>query len=245
MLAPLCALALVSFSGTANAVPPPPPPPATAPVGVAPPPPPPSGVAPPTAPDPAGLPPAPLAPPPPPPAPNQAAQPTAPRPNPHYRPWPNRAPTADWGSSEAAFPPMWPARIEYEDGDVLLPGYELKTRSHKNLMTAGLITLLVPYGISFLVGAAVLLDGNDRQTREYAPMLIPVFGPFVSIGLWERVSEEGAFAMLANGFAQAAGAAMITTAILMPEKYQERLGQLPGKPQVFLGAGSATLRLRF
>jgi hypothetical protein len=140
---------------------------------------------------------------------------------------------------------MWPARIDYEEGDVVLPGYELKSRPHKNLMTAGLITLLIPYGISFLVGGAVVLDGSDRQTREYVPLLIPVFGPFVSIGLWERVSEEGAFTMLANGFAQVAGAAMITSAILMPEKYQERLGQLPGKPEVFVGAGSATLRLRF
>lgn len=140
---------------------------------------------------------------------------------------------------------MWPARIDYEDGDALLPGYELKSRPAKNLMTAGLITLLVPYGISFLVGGGALLSGSNRQTEEYAPLLIPAFGPFVSIGLWDRVSEEGAFVMLANGFTQVAGAAMITTAILMPEQYQERLSKLPGQPRVFVGAGSATLRLRF
>jgi hypothetical protein len=140
---------------------------------------------------------------------------------------------------------MFAERIDYEDGDVLLPGYELKTRPNRSLMSGGLITLLIPYGISFLVGGAALLDGSNRQQEEYASLLIPVFGPFISIGTWERVSEEGAFVMLANGFAQLAGAAMITTAIVMPEKYQERLAKLPGKPQVFIGAGSATLRLRF
>jgi hypothetical protein len=140
---------------------------------------------------------------------------------------------------------MWPPRIDYEEGDVLLPGYELKTRSHKGLLTGGLITLLVPYGISFLVGGGVLLDGNDRRKEEYGALIVPVLGPFISVGLWESTSEEGAFFMLANGFAQVAGAAMITTSILMPEKYMERLGSLPGKPQVFVGAGSASLRLQF
>jgi len=248
MLAPLCGVALVSFSGTANAVPPPPPPPATAPVGAPPPPPPgvaPTNATPPNATPPSGLPPAPLAPPPPPPAPEQVAQPNAPPPNQQYRPWPNAAPPSGWGSPETSLPPMWAEKIDYEEGDVLLPGYELKTRPNRNLMTGGLITLLIPYGISFLVGGAVLLDGNDRRREEYAPLLIPVFGPFVSIGMWDRVSEEGAFVMLANGFAQVAGAAMITSAILMPEKYQERLSKLPGKPEVFVGAGSATVRLRF
>lgn len=146
---------------------------------------------------------------------------------------------------DAGIPPMWPARIDYEDGDVVPPGYDIKTRPSSSLLSGGLVTLLVPYGISFLIGGVVALDGNDREQEEYGPLLIPVFGPFVSLGMWNSMSEEGAFVMLANGFAQTAGAAMIATSLLMPDKYIERMATLPGKPQVFVGPGSATLRLRF
>jgi hypothetical protein len=150
-----------------------------------------------------------------------------------------------WQPADAGIPPMWPPRIDYEEGDVVPPGYDLKTRPNRGLLSGGLVTFLVPYGISFLVGGVVALDGSDREQEEYGPLLIPVFGPFISLGMWNSVSEEGAFLMLANGFAQTAGAAMITTAILMPDKYIERMASLPGKPQVFVGPGSATLRLRF
>ena len=140
---------------------------------------------------------------------------------------------------------MWPTRIDYEDGDVVPPGYEIKTRPEKGLLTGGLITFMVPYGISFLMGGLIAINGSNRETEEFAPLLIPVAGPFIVLGSWDSVGEDGAFIMLANGFAQTAGAAMIVTSILMPDKYIERMARLPGKPEVFVGAGSATVRLRF
>ena len=140
---------------------------------------------------------------------------------------------------------MWPTRIDYEDGDVVPPGYEIITRPERGLLTGGLITLMVPYGISFLVGGLAVATGSNRSQEEYGPLLVPVVGPFITMGTWDSVQEEGAFIMLANGFAQTAGAAMIVASILLPDKYIERMARLPGKPEVFVGAGSTTLRLRF
>lgn len=142
-------------------------------------------------------------------------------------------------------PPLWPARIDYEDGDVVLPGYEVKTHPDRSLLTGGLITLLVPYGASALFGGFLVLAGGRNERQEFGPLLIPVLGPFVAMGMWETTHEEGAFIMLANGFAQVAGAAMIVSSILLPEKTLDRMATLPGKPEVFVGAGTATLRMRF
>ncbi len=140
---------------------------------------------------------------------------------------------------------MWPASIDYEEGDIKLPGYEVKTHPARGLLTGGLVTFLVPYGISFIFGSFAALSGGSSTRQEYAPLLVPVVGPFITIGMWDQVSEDGAFIMLANGFTQAAGAAMIASSILLPDKFQERMAKLPGKPEVFVGAGTASVRMRF
>lgn len=244
LIAPLMGCAWIGISGTAAAVPPPPPPPATATttVGTPPPPPPPVAATPTAIPAPA---PDALAPPPPPPAPERTAAPQPPMPQQNQMRWGGPTPPMTWQPLDPSVSPMWPARIEYEEGDVIPPGYDLKSRPDRTLLTGGLITLLVPYTISFLFGGVFALDGSDREQREMGPLLIPVLGPFISMGMWESTSQEGAFVMLANGFAQTAGAAMITAGILMPDKYIERMGALPGKPQLFVGPANATLRLRF
>jgi len=61
---------------------------------------------------------------------------------------------------------MWPARLDYEEGDVVPPGYDLKSRPSRGLFTGGLVTFLVPYGISFLVGGFNAVDGNDRDVDD-------------------------------------------------------------------------------
>ncbi len=242
LVATFGALTVIGFSGTANAAPPPPPPPVSAaPVGNAPPPP--QGATPPAA-APTDSAPAPLAPPPPPPAPQQTTPP-APKPKLSTMRWDDRPPPIAWHTADNSMPPMWPARLEYEEGDVVPPGYQLKSNPDRGLLTGGLITLLVPYSLSFLAGAAFVINGNDTSRKEFGALLVPAVGPFIALGVWDSTSEESAFLMLANGFAQTAGAAMIVTSILMPEKTLQRMGSLPGKPEVFVGPASASLRLRF
>lgn len=243
LVAPLMGCASIGFSGPAAAVPPPPPPPATAATTVGtPPPPPPVAAVPTSIPAP---PPDQVAPPPPPPAPERTAAPQQWMPPQTQPRWGGPTPPTSWQPMDPSISPMWPARIEFEEGDVIPPGYEIKSRPDRTLLTGGLITLLVPYTISFLFGSVFALDGGDREQREFGPLLIPVLGPFISMGMWDSTSEEGAFIMLANGFAQTAGAAMIVTSVLLPDKYIERMSAMPGKPQLFVGPGHASLRLRF
>ena len=224
LLVPLMGFtAMVGFTPIAAAQqqPPPSPPPAAAPAPEAPPPPP----------DATALPPAPPA-------------PEKPKPKMSGEYWPQEKPIP-WQPSNS-LQPLWPARLDYEDGDDVIAGYQLKTRASRGLFIGGLVTFLVPYTFSLLYGGDALIDGSDRAQREEGPFVVPVIGPFIALGTTDdRIDETTAFLFLTDGFMQAAGAAMLTASLLVPEKYLERMAGLPGKPQVFVGAGSASLTLKF
>ncbi|MDI1451642.1 hypothetical protein QHF85_46805, partial [Polyangium sp. 6x1] len=161
-----------------------------------------------------------------------------------------------WAPVEDPNLPVLPRRIEYEEGDILLPGYELKVRPTRSLVVGGIVTFAVPYGLSALVGGAFAFDDNDRDSETFGPLLVPIFGPFITLGIDNsrrqefpnaRDSDDDVFAffMLLNGFTQMTGAAMIAAGIFVPEKYLERAQALPGKPELLVGGSSAAVRFHF
>ncbi|MDC3985363.1 hypothetical protein [Polyangium jinanense] len=258
-LAPLAALSLslaTTLPASAQPAPAAPPPSSTAAAPLPPPPAPPSTTSA-----------APL--PPPPPAPTtEGAESTEEQPKPKKRKKQPRLSNETWDSpSPQQPPPMWapmddpslpvlPRRIEYEEGDILLPGYQLKVQPTRSLLIGGIVTFAVPYGLSALVGGAYAFDDNERDSELFGPLLVPVFGPFISLGIENSRAQEFpnarstdddlyAFFMLLNGFTQLTGAAMIAAGILVPEKYLERAQALPGKPELLVGGSSAAVRFHF
>lgn len=197
------------------------------------------------APAPPSAPPAPAAPDAEPPAATGELQGTS---EPARKPPPPYAPPPGWGAPEMQVP-ILPRRLDYEEGDPILPEYQLKTKPDRGLVVSGLVTMLVPYGISALFGAAFLGDGG-RDSEVIGPMLVPFAGPFITIaasyGNENNGPEEIAtYFLLLDGFAQIAGAAMFTTGMLLPDKYLERTAKLPGKPEIFIGGTSAAVKLHF
>jgi hypothetical protein len=140
--------------------------------------------------------------------------------------------------------PIFPRRLDYEDGDEIPPDYQLKTKADRGLVVSGLVTALVPYGISALFGAAFLSEGGS-DAAEGGPMLVPLAGPFITIAMRERTDQIGTYLLLLDGFAQLAGTAMFATGILLPDKYLEHTAKLPGKPELFIGGTSAAVKLHF
>ncbi len=228
-------------SATAPSAPPGPPPPGS----VVPPPPPPPGSLPPPPPGfgqapPAGTPPPGYgqAPPgygPPPPG-------YGPAPYPYYGPPP---PYYYGGPPEA----LGPKEMDYVEGRPIPPGYHIERRGKRKLIIAGLAIFGGCYLASALVGGTALSDGNDGL----GPLLIPVAGPFVSIGT-SRLSyavedDRGAIVLLMlDGFAQAAGVAMTIIGLASDQttllvRNDQESKQIPAAvPQVLVGAGSAGLR---
>lgn len=160
-----------------------------------------------------------------------------------------------WSPADDATLPVLPRRIDYEEGDILLPGYELKVKPNRGLVVGGIVAFAVPYGLSALVGGASALDG-ENNSETLGPLLVPIFGPFITLGVTnartnefpsQRSSDDDLFSffMLLNGFTQLTGAAMFAAGILVPEKYLERAQALPGKPELFVGGSSAAVRFHF
>jgi hypothetical protein len=146
--------------------------------------------------------------------------------------------------------PILPRRIEYEDGDPILPDYTLTTKPDRALVTGGLVTFVVPYSLSSIVGLAALTSNSTGNT--ITALLVPVAGPFITVATIQGQYQPGpppdriaTYFLLIDGFTQLAGAAMFTAGMLVPEKYLERTAKLPGKPEILVGGKAAAIRFHF
>jgi hypothetical protein len=112
-------------------------------------------------------------------------------------------------------------------------------------LISGAVTFGAPYIVSALVGGAFLSEGGDGSA--FGPLLIPVVGPFVTIGTAQS-EGLGTFFLALDGIAQTIGAGLFVAAFIAEEDYLERTGYAALKlqpPAVLVGPGSAALRWRF
>lgn len=200
--------------------------------GVPPPPPPPTAVSPGQP-----LPPAPVQPP--------AAMPPAP-PAPLGAPPLQPGPQGVSPSAPAASPPAvmyGPSRLPYNDDDPIPPGYEIQTRPRMGLAKAGIATFVPLYGLSVLFGG-VYLGSQSGDAGKYGPMIVPIVGPWVTIGTAN--TDSGTFFLVLDGLGQATGAALFLAGMLTDEKYLARTtGRLNPRPEVFVTPTSVAMRWQF
>jgi hypothetical protein len=139
-----------------------------------------------------------------------------------------------------------PKTLPYSQGDPIPPGYELKTRARRGLVIAGAVTFGSTYVASALFGGAFLAEGGDVGSM-FGPLLIPIAGPFVTIGTSES-EGIGTFLLVLDGVFQAAGGALFVAGFLAEEEYLDRTAVGSFKltpPSLIVGPGSAALRWRF
>lgn len=189
----------------ASATPPvalPPPPPLAAPFGQPPPAPPSPGW---TAPPPAGAPPPPQSLPPP--------------PGFTVAPVPYGAPPGAPPGYDPYGPRKLPDVMPYAEGQPIPPGYVVVERSHMDVAAIGGALFLVGYLPAVYVGALAgaanssSLDGSDD---DFAPLYIPVAGPFATIES-ANANATGAFWLVLLGAAQTAGVVVGITGLAMPD----------------------------
>ena len=195
-----------------------------------------------------------MPPPPPPPSPvsaGPAAQPIPPPPAPPTAAPVNATPGQTSPLGAPGYPPpgypqamfFGPSRLPYNENDPVPPGYEIQTRTRMGMAKAGIAIFAPSYALSALFGATYL--GNESgQAREYVPMLIPVIGPFVTMGTSD--SSGGNLFLLLDGVGQLTGAALFLAGMLSDEKYLARqTGGLNLRPEVFIGPKSVAMRWEF
>ncbi len=146
----------------------------------------------------------------------------------------------------AGYPPpamFGPSRLPYFESDPVPPGYEIQTRPRMGLAKAGLATFVPLYGLSVIFGG-VFLGNENGDAKKYGPMLIPVIGPFATIGTAD--TDEGTIFLLLDGIGQLTGAALFLGGMLSEEKYLARqTASAALRPEVFVGPKSMAMRWHF
>jgi len=190
---------------------------------------------------------------PPPPTPPAAQPPppaVAPSPQPPPPPMetqqPAPPPQARPASPPPSYPPpvlLGPSRLAYSDTEPVPPGYEIQTRPAMGMAKAGIATFAPLYGLSVLFGG-VYLGSESGDAKRYGPMLIPVVGPFATIGTAD--TDAGTLFLVFDGLGQLTGATLFVIGMLSEEKYLARqTAGLNLRPEVSIGPTSATLRWQF
>ena len=186
------------------------------------------------------------------------------------------APTAPASAAPAAYPPgpypypyppgfvpyrtpypldlgPLPETLPYQEGRAIPPGYRLERRVTRKLAIPG-ISILGGMWLGSVVAAAVLLD-----QRNTVPLFFPVAGPFITLHTADvNPASAGeptlAIALIFDGVAQTAGAALVLAGLLMKEPIlvldESRKASLAPTvqalvPKVAVGPGSTSFTWQF
>lgn len=138
--------------------------------------------------------------------------------------------------------PLTPPTLPYTEGQRIPYGYRLEERSNKPLIASGLALFGLAYGLSLGVGLAVVTVGGS-DSEEFAPLLIPLAGPFIALGTLPDASAT----MTLNGITQTAGLLMTAIGIFATEQLLVRVDApaASARPDILIGPGSAAARWQF
>jgi hypothetical protein len=138
--------------------------------------------------------------------------------------------------------PLIPPTLPYVEGRPIPNGYHMETRTNKPLLISGLSLFFLAYGISLGVGL-VFVSAGGNASGEFAPLLVPLAGPFIALG----TVKEASATMTLDGVTQSAGVllavigAVATETILVRNDRKTSLAT----PELLVGPGSAAVRWNF
>ena len=140
---------------------------------------------------------------------------------------------------------------DVDDGAPVPYGYTRVSRRRKGLIIGGAVTLgaiYVPTAVvatAFVVGGRVLFPVGGDSTK-YTRLYVPVLGPFLAIGQFDRPRDR--FYLAVSGLGQTAGAIMLVYGITSPRTVLVRNDQLivtSVAPMIATGASGLSVVGRF
>ena len=146
-----------------------------------------------------------------------------------------------------------PKTREYKEGEPIPPGYHLETRGATKILVAGIAIFGGLYIASALVGGTFVSEGGD-EADELGPLLIPLVGPFVTMGTsgvdpGEQSGQAPFILLLFDGLGQTAGLVMTIYGLAAPDTKRlvrnDQGSERSLAPEVLVGASSGSLRWRF
>ncbi len=138
-----------------------------------------------------------------------------------------------------------PPTLNYEEGDPIPPGYEVRTRANRAMLITGGVLFGAPYLVSSLI-AATIVSADSRSGGDFAPLFIPAIGPFITIGT-SSAEGAGTFWLVLDGLTQAAGITTFIVGLTRKDHYLLRTTYPTAsiKPEVLVGPASASLKWHF
>lgn len=139
--------------------------------------------------------------------------------------------------------PLAPPTIPYFEDRPIPSNYRLEERVNRPLIATGLSLFALAYGISLGV-STIILSVGERGSEAFAPLLIPVVGPFITMG---TLDEDITATMTLNGVTQTAGLLLVVVGAFATDKVLVRIEPpvASAAPEILVGPGSTTLRWRF
>jgi hypothetical protein len=152
---------------------------------------------------------------------------------------------AAYGYGTEGEPP--PETLPYEPGAPIPPGYHQEEDIRKGLVVAGAVTAGSLWLLSALIGGAAqgLQDefGSEdctyngsiyschKEDKAYWPLVIPLVGPFITIGTvgTNDLEGPGTFMLILDGVAQGGGLAMLIAGVVAKRDVLVWDGMSPGQ----------------
>ncbi|WP_437708796.1 hypothetical protein WMF45_31590 [Sorangium sp. So ce448] len=147
-----------------------------------------------------------------------------------------------------------PRTLTFTEGGIRPAGYRVETQMNRRLVVAGSIVLASAWALSALTAGSILSEGGSDAV-SYSPMLVPVGGPFITLGTGEDVDvdrDDGRLAaalLLFDGATQVTGFALLVAGLVGNQRVWVR-DDIPSKvsvqaPELTVGPTGATLRMSF
>lgn len=123
---------------------------------------------------------------------------------------------AAYGYGTAGAPP--PETLPYQPGNPIPPGYHPESQIRKGLVIAGAVTTGSLWLLSSVIGLAAQSVEDDWDSWDdendddlYWPLVIPLAGPFITVGTvgTDDLEAPGTMLLIIDGVAQAGGLAML------------------------------------
>ncbi len=157
-----------------------------------------------------------------------------------------------YAAQPPGMPVYGPEEITDVDDSAPVPyGYTKVSRKRKGLIIGGAVTLGVTYlttavvATAFVVGGFVLFPVGSDSTK-YTRLYLPVVGPFLAIGQFDRPRDQ--FYLAVSGLGQTAGALMLVYGIASPRRMlvrNDRLIVTSVAPMIAPGATGLSVVGRF
>ncbi len=131
-----------------------------------------------------------------------------------------------------------PARLQWQSGEAIPPGYSVADGPDKRFVIGGITTFGALY-VSSVIGGLIGVAAGAGD--EFSPLFVPLVGPFLTVAT-SNADRAAAYVLALDGIGQIAGGTFFLVGFLKKDHWLKRDDLVP---QLSIGPRGASLRMEF